>query len=359
MATIHDVARVADVSIATVSRVLNGSGHVSAATRQRVGAAAAALNYWPNGAARSLSTRRTHALGLLLPDLYGEFFSEVIRGLDHAAREQSLHTLISSSHADADTLLSAARSMLGRIDGLVIMAPDAKTAEAIDRIRQMFSVVLVNPRFDAERCSAVSIANFDGARDATAHLCGLGHRRIATIAGPEGNVDAEGRLRGYRAALRQAGVERSPELEFRGDFTEASGYGSAEEILRRDPLPSAVFAANDAMAVGLVSALGVRGVRVPREMAVVGFDDIAIARYLNPPLTTVHVDAYELGARAVRLLISSLGDTPAPTTHEVLPARLVIRDSCGSRLARRADRARRRTGDASHAHHRSRGGPSS
>jgi len=360
LATIHDVARAAEVSIATVSRALNGSDRVSAETRRRVGAAAAALDYWPNGAARSLSTRRTHALGVLLPDLYGEFFSEVIRGLDHAAREQHLHTLISSSHAEADTVLSAARSMQGRIDGLVIMAPDARSAGAIERIRQTFSVVLVNPRFAGERCSAVSIANFDGARAATEHLLGLGHRRIATIAGPAGNVDAEERLRGHRAALRRAGIAREPSLEIRGDFTEASGFERAETILERRPLPTAVFAANDSMAVGLVSALGARGVRVPRDMAVVGFDDIAIARYLNPPLTTVHVDAYELGARAVRLLISSLADAPAPTTHEVLPAPLVIRESCGAGLARPADRTRRRSDDVrNRLHPLPEGGPTS
>ncbi|MGH2570858.1 MAG: LacI family DNA-binding transcriptional regulator [bacterium] len=362
MTTIHDVARAADVSIATVSRALNGSDHVSAATRQRVGAAAAALNYWPNGAARSLSTRRTHALGVLLPDLYGEFFSEVIRGVDHAAREEKLHTLVSSSHADADadTVLSAARSMRGRIDGLVIMAPDARSAEAIERIRQMMFVVLVNPRFEVDRCSSVSIANFDGARAVTEHLLSLGHRRVATIAGPQGNVDADERLRGYREALFRAGIEPSSRLDLRGDFTEASGYECADTVLRRRPLPTAVFAANDSMAVGLVSALGMRGIRVPGDMAVVGFDDIAIARYLNPPLTTVHVDAYELGARAVRLLISSIAfSAPASTTHEVLPAPLVIRESCGSGLSR-ARQTRPRAGHArapSHSHPE--GGPPS
>jgi LacI family transcriptional regulator len=342
LATIRDVARAAEVSIATVSRALNGSARVSEATRQRVGAAADALDYWPNGAARSLSTRRTHTLGVLLPDLHGEFFSEVIRGLDHAAREQSFQTLISSSHADTDTVLSAARSMQGRIDGLVIMSPDAGSAQGIDRIKQTFPVVLLNPRFDVTGCSAVSIANFDGAYAATGHLLALGHRHIATLAGPAGNADAAERLRGYRDALRNAEVEPSSALEFRGDFTEASGYEIVEEIVRQGSLPSAVFAANDSMAVGLVSALALRRIQIPRDLAVVGFDDIAIARYLSPPLTTVHVDAYELGARAVRLLISSLrSDGPPESTHEVLPAPLVVRDSCGSRLTARGSASRR------------------
>lgn len=335
MATIRDVARAANVSIATVSRVLNGSARVSEKTKRRVGAAADELNYWPNGAARSLSTRRTHALGVLLPDLYGEFFSEVIRGLDRAARERGFQTLISSSHADTDTVLTAARSMQGRIDGLVVMTADAGLADAIGRIRKTFPVVLLNPHGEANGCSSVSVANFDGAFAATTHLLGLGHRRIATLAGPAGNADADERLRGHREALTRAGVKPSPALEFRGQFTEASGYEIAAEIVAPRARASAVFAANDSMAVGLVSALAARGLHVPGDMAVVGFDDIAIARYLNPPLTTVHVDAYELGARAVRLLIDSVtADAPDAPTRVVLPAPLVVRESCGARRAR-------------------------
>lgn len=341
LATIHDVAERADVSIATVSRVLNGNLRVSEEARRRVMAAASELDYWPNGTARSLTTRSNHVLGVLLPDLYGEFFSEVIRGIDQAARMQMYQVLLSSSHADTETVLSAARSMRGRIDGLIMMAPDEESAEALDSIRRRFPVVLLNPRSPIGDCDSVSIANFDGARAVTQHLLGHGHRTIAMIRGPVGNVDSDERLRGYHDALRGAGIEPCPAFEVAGDFTESSGYRAAAELLGRRPRPTAVFVANDSMAVGLVSALGTLGLSVPRDLAVVGFDDIAIARYMSPPLTTVRVDAFGLGQHAVRMMLyRARTPEPVPVRQEVLPAPVVVRRSCGSEPAERDSRER-------------------
>lgn len=338
MATIRDVAREAEVSIATVSRVFNGNARVNEETRRRVTAAAARLDYWPNGAARSLTTNRTHALGVLLPDLFGEFFSEVIRGIDHAARRERLQTLVSSSHADSDELVAAARSMRGRIDGLIVMAPDTGSVGAIRQITRKFPVVLLNPRFEVEGCGVVAIANLEGAHAVVDHLLGLGHRRVAILKGPPGNVDAEERLRGYRKAIREAGLRPNAALEFQGDFTEASGYAAATRLLVLEPRPTAIFASNDYMAIGLLSALRDAGVEVPGGMAVAGFDDIAISQYLSPPLTTVRVDAYELGERAVRLWIAAGKSAEARAGRpsiarggkELLPATLVVRASCGS-----------------------------
>jgi len=331
LATIRDVARIARVSIATVSRVLNNSPRVSEETRRRVWAAATRLDYWPNGAAQSLTTRRTHVLGVLLPDLYGEFFSEIIRGIDHAARRIGCQTLISSSHAEPDAVLSAARSMRGRIDGLIVMAPEAAASEAIRRIRKRFPLVLLNPRDDVEGCSSISIANHHGAYALVEHLVELGHGTIAMIEGPPGNVDADERSRGFRDGLRDFGLDPDAAPVVPGDFTESSGYRAAAEILRRRPRPDAVFAANDSMAIGLLCALRDAGVDVPGDVAVVGFDDVAIARYLTPPLTTVHVDSYTLGEQAVRLLISPRpSPDPAACRRVVLPAPLVVRHSCGS-----------------------------
>jgi LacI family transcriptional regulator len=305
VATIRDVARMAGVSIATVSRVFNGSPRVSEGARERVQAASTELDYWPNVAARSLPTNRAHALGVLLPDLYGEFFSEVIRGIDQAARHEKYQILLSSSHADTGALLSAARSMRGRIDGLIAMAPDDGSTAAIEQVARRFPVVLLNPRLQLEGCSSVSIANFEGARAMVRHLIGLGHRRIAMIKGPPGNVDADERLRGYREARGRNGRDDEPGLEIPGDFTEASGYRAAAAVLDLDPRPTAVFAANDYMAVGLLSALREAGVEVPRSLAVTGFDDIAIAQYVSPPLTTVRVEAHELGGRAIRMWVEA------------------------------------------------------
>ncbi len=331
MPTIHDVAQLAEVSIATVSRVLNGTGRVSEASRERVMAATLELDYAPNGAARSLTTRSHGTLGVLLPDLHGHFFSEIIRGIDQAARTQGYQVLVSSSHADTKAVLSAARSMRGRIDGAILMAPDDESVEAVELIRRRFPVVLLNPRSPVGSCDAVSIANFDGARAITQHLLGLGHRRIATIRGPLGNVDAEERLRGYREALMDVGLAPSPALELPGDFTECSGFRVAEDVLRARPRPSAVFAANDSMAVGLMSALDSFGIRVPQDLAVVGFDDIATARYMNPPLTTVSVDAFSLGQNAARMMFyRARGPESVPVRREILPAPVVVRRSCGA-----------------------------
>ena len=343
MATIRDVARVAGVSIATVSRIYNGSSRVSKETSERVLAVAAWMDYWPNSAARSLTTSRTHTLGVLLPDLYGEFYSEIIRGIDHAARREEFQILVSSSHADGAALVSVARSLRGRVDGLIVMAPDEGSAAAIGQITRKFPVVLINPRFNGDLCSTISIANYDGAHAMVRHLLGLGHRRIAMLKGPAGNVDAEERLRGYRAALSEGGGELLPALELQGDFTESSGYRCAADLLRYHPRSTAVFAANDYMAVGLLSALGEAGLNVPGEMAVTGFDDIAVARYLRPPLTTVRVNAYELGERAVRQWAASNGNgAPASRGHEVLPTSLVVRGSCGAALSAATEEKSRR-----------------
>jgi LacI family transcriptional regulator len=330
MATIKDVAREAGVSVATVSRVFNDSQRVNEETRRRVRAVAEGLHFWPNGVARSLITNRTHAIGVLLPDLHGEFFSEVIRGMDLAARREGLHVLVSSSHSDTDELVSTLRSMRGRIDGLIVMAPDVDSAPSIRASAWDCPVVLLGPGGEVPDFDTVSIANYDGAYAVVRHLQRLGHRRIATITGPVRNVDARQRLEGYRAAMREAGVSGTKTLEVLGDFTEPSGYQGAQVILRLSPRPTAVFVGNDVMAVGVLGALRDAGVRVPRDMAVVGFDDIAIARHLTPPLTTVHVDAYQMGERALHRLLRRDRGEPAPTrSHEVLPTWLVVRESCG------------------------------
>ncbi len=331
MVTIRDVARAAGVSIATVSRVLNGSSKVNADTRRRVHEAAAKLDYWPNGAARSLTSSRTHTLGILLPDLFGEFFSEVIRGIDHAARREKLQVLVSGSHADTEAMLTAARSMRGRIDGLIAMAPEKGSGEAIERIARQFPLVLMSPRVALPGVSSISIANYEGAYALVDHLLGIGHTEIAMLKGPPGNVDAEERLRGYREAMHRPDLGSRADLEIAGDFTESSGYQAAFEILRRRPHPTALFAANDNMALGFLSAMSDLGVEVPHEMAVTGFDDIAIAQYLKPPLTTVRVDAYAFGERAVELWSAATRvESPKTELREVIPATLVVRDSCGS-----------------------------
>jgi LacI family transcriptional regulator len=330
LATIKDVAREAGVSVATVSRVFNDSALVSVDTQKVVREVAQRLNYWPNAVARSLITNRTHTLGVLLPDLHGEFFSGVIRGIDRAARVQGFHLLVSSSHADTEELIAALRSMRGRIDGLVVMAPDVDAPQAIRATAGNLPIVLIDAGGDSSY-DGISIANFDGAFAATRHLMHLGHRRIATVTGPARNLDAQQRLGGFRAALTDGGAARDPRLEIQGDFTEPSGFEAARRLLALEPRPTAVFVGNDHMAVGVLTALLAAGVRVPDDVAMVGFDDIEMARYLTPPLTTVRVDTFQLGERAVRFLLGrTLGRSDGQGRHELMPTTLIVRRSCGS-----------------------------
>jgi LacI family transcriptional regulator len=318
-ATIRDVAARAGVSVATVSRVLNGKELVREETSAQVLDAARALNYVPNTAARSLSIRRSQTIGIVLPEVHGEFFSEVIRGIDVAARRAGYHILVSGSHSDLAEMLDVIDAMRGRVDGMVIMAPDVD----VDKLRDQVPLVLLNST--DERHAAISVDNFGGARAMMRHLAELGHEEIAFICGPKHNADARERSRGYRQAMR--GVTK---IEVRGNFTEASGYSAARVVLALSPRPTAIFAANDSMALGALGALAEAGVAVPREMSVVGFDDIPIARYMAPPLTTVGVDISELGRRAFAVLLESLNHPAAQVPRpERIETKLVIRASSG------------------------------
>jgi LacI family transcriptional regulator len=329
MITIKDVARAAGVSVATVSRVQNGSALVKEATRRRVGEVAQRMGYTPNVAARSLITSRTNTLGVLLPDLYGEFFSEVIRGIDQAAQRHGHHLLVSSSHDDRSAVETALRAMRGRVDGLIVMWPDLDEA-GVPNLPAGFPVVLLNAPLGPNGFDVITVANYDGAYAMVDHLLDLGHRRIAIIKGIEGNADAAERLRGYRGALASAGLAASA-IEVAGQFTEASGFHAANELLRREIRPSAIFAANDAMAIGALSALRQAGLQVPRDVGLAGFDDIPMARYLDPPLSTVHVDISALGEHATLRLLAAVRDKDKHRPRaETLPTTLVLRRSCGA-----------------------------
>lgn len=328
--TIRDVAREAGVSVATVSRVLNNSGAVREDTRRQIEEVAKRLRYTPNTAAQSLSTRRTSTIGVLLPDLFGEFFSEVIRGIDQTAQQHGYHVLVSSSHNDRAGIEATLRLMRGRVDGLLVMSPDLDAHSLSHNLPERLPAVLLNCRVDDLSYDSINIDNRGGARAMTAHLVRLGHRRIALITGAMHNHDALERAEGHRAALRAAGIEGDPRLELAGAFTEESGYRAAERALRLEPRPTAVFACNDAMAIGALSALRAAGVRVPEEMAVAGFDDIPMAQYVHPPLTTVRVGIHGLGARAATRLLEAIERRSGEERQQItLPARLVVRASCG------------------------------
>ena len=330
--TIKEVAEQAGVSTATVSRVLNGSGAVTAETRRRVEQAIRLLRYRPNVAARSLITSTTSTIGVLLPDLFGEFFSEIIRGVDAEVQRHRRHLLVSSSHDDLRQIEVALSTMAGRVDGLIVMAPRVAADALAASLPRDLPVVLMSC-FLGEDVDALVVDNHGGAYQMVRHLGRHGHRHVAFIGGPTGNYDAEERRRGYRAALADAGLGWVAHLEIDADFTEQGGYAAMRQLLECSPRPTAVFAANDAMAIGALQALRDVRVRVPSDVAVAGFDDIPIARYLTPALSSVHVAIYELGVQAVRVLMDAIaaGDQHHPRRH-VLPTRLVIRESCGGHV---------------------------
>lgn len=325
--TIRDVAQRAGVSVTTVSRALNGTGPVSDEVRRRVEAASAELRYLPHGTARSLITRRTDVFGVVLPDLFGEFFSEVIRGMDPQAQQRGYHLLLSGSHDGRREIEFAVGAMRGRVDGMIVMSPDVSGAELEGCLPPDVPVVLLNCDVAGTAFSAINVDNYGGALSMVRHLIGLGHRRIAMITGAAANFDARERLRGFRAAIQES-TGAVAGVEAQGDFTEAGGYRAALALLDDPHPPTAIFCANDSMAVGAISALRRAGRRVPDDVAVAGFDDTPIGRYLSPSLSSVRVDVNRMGARAVELLCHAIaGD--APPAQEVLETRLVVRRSCG------------------------------
>lgn len=330
-ATIRDVAREAGVSVATVSRVLNSSGPVREATRRRVSEAAQRLRFTPNTTARSLSTRTTRTVGVLLPDLHGEFFSELIRGIDRAARHAGYHLLVSGSHNDPDQLEAAMHAMRGRVDGLILLASGFDAPTLGRALPDNLPIALMNAGPGHGQYDVVNIDNYGGARAMTEHLIRIGHRDIRMIGGAGHNRDARERQRGFEDALTAAVIVRRASWVVPGDFTEPAGARAAQQLLAQPARPTAIFAANDAMAVGALSHVKQAGLRVPEDVAVVGFDDIPIAAFLDPPLTTVRVSIADVSNMvAVRLFTSIRAGNQNVHAQEIVATELVVRRSCGA-----------------------------
>jgi len=343
--SIYEVASSAGVSVATVSRVLNGTGPVSEEARRRVLHAVETLGYVPHGAARSLSTRRTMNVGVLLPDVHGAFFSEIVRGIDLAARAAGYHILVSGSHSDLAETTAVLQALHGRIDGLILLTAGIAAEWLRRTLPPRLPVVLLHNSGEEGEHDSIRIDNRLGARLAADHLLDLGHRRIALICGPPGNADAQERRTGFREALAARGLAVQPRLELPGDFREESGFRAGERLAGQANPPTAIFAANDAMAIGCLAALRGRGLRVPDDVSLVGFDDIPIARYLTPALTTVQVPIAEIGGRALDRLVETLqSGREAAKRHDVVTLTLAVRASTAAArevVARSRNRGRK------------------
>lgn len=303
--TIRDVARHADVSVASASRALNGHPSVTPATRERVIEAARLLDYVPHLGARSLSMRRTGMIGVVLPDLFGEFFSEIIRGIDRGVRRRGLHLLLSNMHGGADETASALRAMRGRVDGLLVMSPEVGPSFIESHLPADLPAVILNGPPGATGRTSLGIDNAAGVRAAVRHLVDQGCRQLAHIAGPAGNTDADERAAAFRASVAEELGIADP-LVVPGDFGVATGAEAGRWLAAMRERVDGVFAANDIMAIGCMTALVEAGVRVPLDMAIVGFDDVPVAQYVSPALTTLGVDIAGMGTRAVDLLIETI-----------------------------------------------------
>ncbi|NQT97026.1 MAG: LacI family DNA-binding transcriptional regulator [Candidatus Marinimicrobia bacterium] len=331
MATIKDVAKSAGVSIATVSRVLNGSANVKQATRDAIQRTIQELNYMPNALARGLQKKQSKTIGVLFPDATSYYFAEIIRGINTCIQQAGYRIVVSSAHDAADeanVFLSLWKSQ--QVSGMIVMMPSTHNATIFNSTQRSIPLILLNTAITDGADITITIDNYQGAKEITKHLIEHGHQAIGFIHGAPNNHDSEERYRGYQDALNEGNLTRSSHLEFHGNFTENSGYRAVISLLNQSEKPTAIFAANDAMAIGAVEAARQLSLQVPQDIAIVGFDDISTARYINPPLTTMNVPVLEIGEMAGNHLIRLLEDNRQVVTREItVPVHLVVRESCG------------------------------
>ncbi len=334
MATIRDVAKRAGVAPITVSRVINNSGYVNEQTRARVEAAIADLGYVPNVLARSLRSRRTHTLGLILTDNSNPFWTTVARGVEDAASDAGFNVILCNtdeSEAEQDKYLHVL--VQKQVDG-VLLVPASGAIAPIKFIQsQNTSVVVLDRRIPDSQADVVRCNSEGGAYQLTRLLLSLGHRRIAMLSGPRGVSTAEDCVAGYRRALAEAGADVDATLICYGEFSLESGYDMTVQMLARTPRPSALFAGNNFIAIGALRALRDAGLRVPEDTALVSFDDLPADLVVDPFLTVAAQPAYEMGRQATELLLARLS-AGAPTTYQeiVLPTAIIVRGSSGQAL---------------------------
>jgi LacI family transcriptional regulator len=332
--TISDVAKEADVSPATVSRVIQGATNVRPTTRERVERAIEELGYVPSAAAQSLRSRRTRSLALVVSDITNTFWTTVARGVEDEAQRHGYSVLLCNTDENLAKQLRYLDLLIGQqVDG-VIIAPFDSDARHLDKLRQRnIPTVLIDRRIKGWDVDSVSGDSVAGARALVQHLIGLGHKRIAVVSGPENTSTAEDRITGYRMALAEADIPINPRLIRRGEYRSSTGEEITHQLLQEGLNPTAIFATNNAIAIGVINALEKQGLRIPQDVALVSFDDLPNASHLFPFLTVVAQPAYDMGVNAAQLLFSRLDSgVDLRPRHVVLPSRLFVRHSCGSKL---------------------------
>jgi DNA-binding LacI/PurR family transcriptional regulator len=324
--TIRDVARQAGVSHQTVSRVINGSSDVLPETRALVEAAIEQMGYRPSAIARSMARGLTHTLACISPNLTDYTFASVIEGAETEARRHD-YFILSSSAADPDAFRQLVDELVGhrRVDGLIVINPYSD--ERYKYVPEDFPVVFVGARSHGENISLVCLDDEMVAYEATKHLLSRGHRRIAMVTGPMAEDCSQDRLEGYRRALREAGLAFDEQLITEGDWSATSGREALLSFVNQSHAPTAIFAQNDRMAMGILRAARDARLKVPEQLAVIGVDDMPLSSYFDPPLTTMRQDMPRIGQEATRILLGIIQDHNTAVQEVKLPAQLVVRQS--------------------------------
>jgi LacI family transcriptional regulator, repressor for deo operon, udp, cdd, tsx, nupC, and nupG len=336
MPTIKDVARAARVSVATVSRTLSAPQSVKEATRERVEAAIRKTGYRPNALASRLRRQKSDSIVVVVPSIHNPFFSNVIRGIENLAHLSGYKVLLGESQGNQERLDSYA-GMLARkeADGLILLGAllPSMLKSSAGQVPPSMPIVSACEYFDHIKLPNVRIDNVAAAAMATDHLIRLGHTRIAKITGPMHNPLSRDRLAGFRQAMTQAKLKVDEELVVNGDFSAPSGYAAMKALLGKPDRPTGVFSANDEMAIGAIRAIKETRLRIPRDISIIGFDDIRFSGYCDPPLTTIHQPQAAIGEMAMQLMIEMLQDEADLSGDAartiILPHSLIVRTSTG------------------------------
>ena len=328
MATIREVAERAGVSYATVSHVINNTRVVTQETRERVLAAMAELSYRPNALARSLRQGKTNTIGLVLPDSANPFFAEISRSIEDEAFKRGYSVFLCNTELDMQRELFYVDVLSKNQVGGIIFVAAGDQADSLDFLqRHSMPVVMIDRDLPKVEVDAVLTDHQLGGFLATRHLIELGHTRIACIAGPSTITPSAERLTGYRQALEKAGLPYDETLILRGDYHAQSGMEITHTILKMNPRPTAIFALNDLMALGALRAAAEAGYSVPRDLAIIGYDDLELAQFTNPSLSTIAQPKKEIGAQAVNLLVDRITHKSRPPSRLVLAPELIVRRS--------------------------------
>ncbi|WP_322509336.1 LacI family DNA-binding transcriptional regulator [Anaerolinea sp.] len=321
---IRDVAALAGVSHQTVSRVINGDERVTEETRQKVEAAILQLGYRPSSLARSMAYGRTFTLAFLALNFTDYTFSSMLDAAESEARQHNYFTLAISAGENSN-YAELVNQLFGhqRVDGMIVVGPSLVEHHA--ELAHEAPVVCITPRRISDLPHTVDSDNRQGGWLATRHLLDLGHRKIGMITGPQNQVSVQKRTAGYCKALQESGVTSPIEWVIEGDWSATSGYHAFEALYPQGV--SAIFAQNDRMAIGCIRAARDHGVNIPEDLSIIGFDDIPLASYFDPPLTTIRQDTAELGRQATRLLLELLKNPQLPSCHTLIPTQLIVRKS--------------------------------